>query len=84
MAGALYALLGVERVIRPAARAQRLPALLEESRKYQNEVSTALAGQVLEALWELVRGFQRANEASKGSCWRRRFARRRTRCTAAC
>ena len=41
---------------------QRLPALLKESRKYQNEVSTELAGQVLEALWELVRGFQRANE----------------------
>jgi hypothetical protein len=64
MAGALPALLGVERVTDLLPAAQRLPALLEESRKYQNDVSTALAGQVLEALWELVRGFQFANDAS--------------------
>lgn len=65
MAGALAALLAVERVTDLLPASQRLPALLEESRKYQNDVSTALAGQVLEALWELVRGFQSANEASK-------------------
>lgn len=65
MAGALAALLAVERVTDLLPAPQRLPALLEESRKYQNDVSTALAGQVLEALWELVRGFQSANEASK-------------------
>jgi hypothetical protein len=64
MAGALAALLAVERVTDLLPAAQRLPALLEESRKYQNDVSTALAGQVLEALWELVRGFQTANDAA--------------------
>ena len=45
---------------------QRLPHILRESRKYQNVVSTELAGQVLEALNELLRGFQSANEAAKG------------------
>jgi hypothetical protein len=65
MAGALAALLGVERVTDVGAPGQRLSQLLKESRKSQNDVSTALAGQVLEALWELVRGFQHANEASK-------------------
>lgn len=44
-------------------KAQRLPALLVESRKYQSTVSTKLAGQVLDALHALVRGFQAANEA---------------------
>ncbi len=44
-------------------RAQRLPAILVESRKYQSTVSTQLAGQVLDALHALVRGFQIANEA---------------------
>jgi hypothetical protein len=67
MVGALYALLGVERVTDVQQEPQRLPALLKESRKYQNEVSTALAGQVLEALWEMVRGFQRANEHARGA-----------------
>jgi hypothetical protein len=64
MAGALAALLAVERVTDLLPAGQRLPALLEESRKYQNDVSTALAGQVLEALWELVRGFQSANDGA--------------------
>lgn len=67
MAGALYALLGVERVTDVLPDAQRLPALLKESRKYQNIVSTKLAGQVLEALWQLLRGFQRANDETKGA-----------------
>ena len=44
---------------------RRLPAILREGRKYQNEVSTALAEQVLAALNELLRGFQAANEATK-------------------
>ena len=43
-------------------KAHRLPALLVESRKYQSTVSTKLAGQVLDALHALVRGFQAANE----------------------
>jgi hypothetical protein len=38
---------------------QRLPAILTDSRKYQNLVSTQLAEQVLAALYELVRGFRR-------------------------
>jgi hypothetical protein len=66
MAGALDALLGVDRVTDVLPDAQRLPALLKESRKYQNVVSTRLAEQVLEALWQLLRGFQRANDESKG------------------
>jgi hypothetical protein len=41
-----------------------LPAILRESRKFQNDVSTALAEQVLEALNLLLRGFQAAHEAS--------------------
>ena len=66
MVSALDALLGVNRVTDVLPDDQRLPALLRESRRYQNEVSTALAGQVLEALWELLRGFQRADDDSKG------------------
>jgi hypothetical protein len=66
MVGALEALLGVDRVTDVLPDAQRLPALLQESRKYQNVVSTKLAEQVLEALWELLRGFQRANDETKG------------------
>lgn len=66
MVSALYALLGAERVTDVLQEDQRLPALLRESRRYQNEVSTALAGQVLDALWELLRGFQRADVDSKG------------------
>lgn len=64
MAGALQALLGPERVSDVGQESQRLPTLLKESRKSQNDVSTALADQVLDALWELVRGFQHANEKS--------------------
>ena len=49
---------------------QRLPALLAESRKYQNTVSTELAGQVLAALFELLRGFQAADDQRKGELLR--------------
>lgn len=45
----------------------RLPALLSKSREYQARVSEQLAQQVLEALFELVRGFQSADEKTKGS-----------------
>jgi hypothetical protein len=62
---AMVMLLGSDRLfVAPPER--RLPALLQESRKYQSEVSTKLAEQVLEALWELLRGFQTADEASNG------------------
>jgi hypothetical protein len=47
-------------------RHQRLAALLTDSRKFQNEVSERLAEQVLHALYELLRGFQAAHDASKG------------------
>ena len=45
----------------------RLAALLEDSRKYQNEVSKELSEQVLHALYELLRGFQAAHDGSKGT-----------------
>ncbi len=41
----------------------RLPALLRRSREYQSTVSTTLAQQVLDSLYELLRGFQSANDA---------------------
>lgn len=49
---------------------QRLPAILADSRRYQNEVSTRLAGQVLAALYELVRGLQAANDHAHGALLR--------------
>jgi hypothetical protein len=62
---ALHMLLSADRLF-TVPTAQRLPAILQESRKYQNEVSTTLAEQVLAALNELLRGFQAANEATQG------------------
>jgi hypothetical protein len=62
---ALCMLLGAARLF-SLPREQRLPHILKESRKYQNVVSTKLAGQVLEALNELLRGFQAANEITEG------------------
>ena len=62
---ALRLLLGQTRLL-SMPRAQRLAALLEDSRKFQNEVSERLAEQVLHALYELLRGFQAAHDASKG------------------
>ena len=49
---------------------QRLPEILEKSRKYQNLVSTKLAEQVLAALYELLRGFQGADDQRKGELLR--------------
>ena len=49
---------------------RRLAALLENSRKYQNQVSERLSGQVLHALYELLRGFQAAHDASRGELLR--------------
>jgi hypothetical protein len=60
MLAALVTLLSSDRLYNMAEN-QRLPAILENSRKYQNLVSTQLAGQVLEALYELLRGFQAAD-----------------------
>lgn len=44
----------------------RLPGLLGKSREYQSSVSTKLAEQVLDALYEFLRGFQSADERTKG------------------
>jgi len=48
----------------------RLPALLHRSREYQAAVSTKLAQQVLDALYELLRGFQSADERTHGELLR--------------
>jgi len=69
IASALRLLLSETRLL-ALPRGQRLPALLEESRKYQNTVSERLAEQVLHALYELLRGFQAAHDASRGELLR--------------
>ncbi len=61
---ALRLLLNEQRLL-ALPRRQRLAALLADSRKYQNEVSERLAEQVLHALYELLRGFQAAHDASR-------------------
>ncbi len=43
----------------------RLSDVLKKSRSFQAVVSNALADQVLAALWELLRGFQQADELSQ-------------------
>src|SRR6266571_5066720 len=69
MFAALHMLLCAERLFSLGEK-QRLPAILADSRKYQNVVSTQLAEQVLAALYELVRGFQAADEQSKNALLR--------------
>ena len=66
---ALRLLLGQRRLL-SLPRAQRFAALLEDSRKFQNEVSEKLAEQVLHALYELLRGLQAAHDRSKGELLR--------------
>ncbi len=66
---ALHMLLG-ECCSAAAPSPARLPALLARSREYQSTVSTQLAGQVLDALYELLRGFQAADERAKGELLR--------------
>src|SRR6516164_2159632 len=70
---AMRLLLGQARLL-SLPRSQRLAALLEDSRKFQNEVSERLAEQVLHALYELLRGFQAAHDASKGELLRQPLA----------
>ena len=70
---ALRLLLGQARLL-SLPRTQRLGALLENSRKFQNEVSEKLAEQVLHALYELLRGFQAAHDRSKGELLRKPLA----------
>ena len=71
--GALCMLLGVERLFQVPPN-KRLPNVLKESRKYQNEVSTRLAEQVLGALDELVRGFELADADRGGDLLRHAIA----------
>ena len=56
-----------ERLQRARAMPERsLAAILAESRKYQNEVSTKLAEQVLRALLDLLRGVKSADAQARG------------------
>lgn len=64
MVGALDMLLGAYRLL-AAPPARRLPALLRASREYQSRVSTELARQVLDALYELLRGIEAADHHAK-------------------
>src|SRR5271157_5188643 len=66
---ALQMLLNGTRVFNMPDR-QRLSAILADSRKYQNLVSTKLAEQVLAALYELLRGFQAADDQRHGELLR--------------
>jgi len=72
---ALRLLLGENRLL-GVSRQERLTALLEDSRKYQNEVSERLAEQVLHALYELLRGFQAADDARRGELLREQLRER--------
>ncbi len=74
MFAALRMLLDSERLYSVGEK-ERLPAILANSRKYQNVVSTQLAEQVLEALYEMLRGFQAANDQTKGELLRGVLAR---------
>ena len=76
MVAAMRLLLGQSRLL-TLPRAQRLTALLGDSRKYQNEVTERLAEQVLRALYELLRGFQAAHDASGGTLLRGALAAER-------
>jgi hypothetical protein len=64
---ALYLLLSADSLFLQQQENQRLPAILSDSRRYQNTVSTKLAEQVLAALFELLRGFQAANDQARGA-----------------
>lgn len=66
---AMLMLLHSERLY-SVAENKRLRAILENSRKYQNVVSTKLATQVVEALYELLRGFQAANDHNQSDLLR--------------
>ena len=62
---AMRLLLGESRLL-TVPKDKRLAALIADSRKFQNEVSKDLSEQVLHALYELLRGFQAAHDASGG------------------
>ena len=66
---ALVMLLSSDRLF-GMAEDERLRAILGDSRRFQNVVSTQLAGQMLEALYELLRGFQAADDQTHGELLR--------------
>lgn len=66
LVSALLMLLGARRLFSGPVE-HRLPAILKLSRRYQNEVSTELAEQVLAALNALLRGFRSANDVTGGA-----------------
>lgn len=66
---AMHMLLCADRLYNVCEK-ERLPTILANSRKYQNTVSTQLAEQVVEALYELLRGFQGANDQAKSELLR--------------
>lgn len=67
---AMTQLLSAWRLSRACPSGQRLSHLLRESRKYQNDVSTQLAEQVLDGLYVLLRGIQAADDAADGEVLR--------------
>jgi hypothetical protein len=66
---ALFMLLRESRIF-GSTGGKTLNDILAASRRYQNTVSTALADQVLAALYELLRGFQAADAHRKGELLR--------------
>ena len=69
LVAALHLLLGQDRLLSLPTN-ERLPALLSDSRKYQNEVSERLANQVLHGLYDLLRGIQAADAHRGGALLR--------------
>jgi hypothetical protein len=67
--GAFHLLLGSWTLFNAPSDA-RLPGLLQRSRDYQASVSEILAEQVLHALYELLRGFEAADERVQGKLLR--------------
>jgi hypothetical protein len=61
--GALHLLLSEQRLF-SAPDGSRLTDLLVASRKHQSQVSNKLSGQVMSALFDLLRGFQAAHDAT--------------------
>lgn len=64
--GAMDLLLGSDRLFN-ASENRGLNDILAASRKYQSEVSTELSKQVVDALWELLKGFQEADKSANGA-----------------
>ena len=62
---AFQMLLSFHRLKGESSSEKRLHALLQQSRKYQNEVSETLSQQVFDAFLALLRGFQQADQQVK-------------------